>query len=69
VLSPTEAEGIWKMEDVVTFGDGESQHARLRGVRRIHGYGQYHERYTKADGEWRISLCRLTRIAVELERE
>jgi len=43
VLSPTEAEGVWKMEDVVNFGDDASGQARLRGVRRLHGYGHYHE--------------------------
>jgi hypothetical protein len=68
VLSETEAEGVWKMEDVVTFPEGVERHERFADVRRIHGYGHYHERYRKADGEWRIAHCVLTRISLELER-
>jgi hypothetical protein len=70
VLSETEAEGIWKMEDVVTFPDGAPEDIEsLRGVRRLHGYGHYEERYRKIDGEWKIAHCALTRITVELDRE
>jgi len=69
VLSATQAEGVWKMEDVVDFAAGASEHPRLEGVRRLHGFGHYHEQYSKIDGRWRIAHCRLTRIAIEFDRE
>ena len=36
-VSPTEATGIWSMEDKIKWPDG----------RTLHGYGHYHERYRK----------------------
>ena len=50
ILSPTEARGIWAMEDIVETGNG-----------MVHGYGHYHETYRKIDGEWKISTSYLSR--------
>jgi uncharacterized protein (TIGR02246 family) len=47
-----EATGIWAMEDYVDWGEGGA----------FRGYGHYHERYVKQDGEWRIADLTLTRI-------
>ncbi len=69
LVSASEAEGVWKMEDVVDFTAGVSQHPRLDGVRRLHGYGHYHERYRKAHGAWQIASLRLTRISIQFERD
>ena len=46
------ATGIWAMEDYVDWGENGS----------FRGFGHYHERYAKADGEWRITSLTLTRI-------
>lgn len=51
LLSATAASGIWAMEDIVDYGHCV-----------IHGYGHYHETYTKADGQWRIASVHLTRL-------
>ncbi len=51
LISETEASGIWAMEDIVDYGNS-----------LIHGFGHYHETYSKADGQWRIATVHLTRI-------
>lgn len=51
--SATEASAVWAMEDRIWWQDGS----------RLHGYGHYHDRYRRgADGRWRISETRLTRL-------
>jgi uncharacterized protein (TIGR02246 family) len=57
VTSPTEATGIWALEDLLRFPDGTE----------LRGYGHYHERYRKElDGEWRIAASRLTRLRMDI---
>lgn len=58
LTSETEAHGIWAMEDLVVYADGRSSH----------GYGHYHERYLKLDGEWRIASLHLKRLRLETAR-
>jgi len=53
--SATSAKGIWAMEDIVETPNG-----------KLHGFGHYHENYTKVDGEWRISFSHLTRLRVDI---
>ena len=60
VTSPTTAEGIWAMEDVVQWKKGSGA-ARAA----MHGYGHYQETYRKIDGAWRIQSMRLTRLRVD----
>ena len=55
IESPTAAEGIWAMEDMLRFPDGAE----------LHGYGHYHETYRKHDGEWRIASSTLTRLRMD----
>src|SRR5262245_7618011 len=50
ILSDTEARAIFAMEDIVEFTDA-----------LMHGYGHYHEKYVKVDGEWLIKELYLTR--------
>ena len=57
VTSSTTATGIWAMEDMLRWPDGSA----------LHGYGHYHERYVKVDGEWRISSSTLTRVRTDLD--
>ncbi|MGW1739290.1 nuclear transport factor 2 family protein [Nocardia sp. NPDC001965] len=52
VLSETTAQGIWALEDRLTWPDGT----------HVHGFGHYHETYAKIDGDWRIRTQRLTRL-------
>jgi hypothetical protein len=37
----------------------------LNGYREIHGWGHYHERYTKTADGWRISYWELTRVKLD----
>ncbi|MTD52476.1 nuclear transport factor 2 family protein [Amycolatopsis pithecellobii] len=60
VLSPTEARGIWAMEDLLVFPDSSP-------MARLHGFGHYHERYVRSREGWKIASTRLTRIRVELD--
>lgn len=61
VVSASEATGIWAMEDKLWPGDGSPL-----PFRHLHGYGHYHERYLRWEGEWRISEIRLSRLHVEV---
>jgi hypothetical protein len=58
LLSPTEATGIWAMQDIITRPDGSV----------FRGYGHYHERYRKGDTGWRIAHMRLSRLYLETSR-
>jgi hypothetical protein len=51
LTSPTEATGIWAMEDLLFFADGT----------QLHGAGHYRETYEKRDGRWLITSLHLTR--------
>jgi hypothetical protein len=59
---PDNAQGIWSMQDVVIWEDGNSP---IDGVSAMTGYGQYHEQYRKVAGEWKIAALRLTRFHVD----
>lgn len=60
ILSATTARGVWAMEDKLWVKDGADLPYRW-----LHGYGHYHETYTKLDGEWKIQTIRLTRLRVD----
>jgi hypothetical protein len=60
VHSPTEAEGVWAMEDVLRWPEGAP-------IRSMHGFGHYHERYVKLQGRWHIAHLRLSRLRRDLE--
>jgi uncharacterized protein (TIGR02246 family) len=55
VTSPTTATGIWALEDLLRWPDGNE----------LRGYGHYHETYEKVDGEWRIASSKLTRLRMD----
>lgn len=55
------ARGIWAMEDKLWVGEQSALPFRY-----MHGYGHYHERYRRIDGEWRIAEVRLTRLHLEV---
>jgi hypothetical protein len=55
--SPATAHGIWAMEDVLRYSRGAP-------VAGFHGYGHYHETYSRDDGRWRIRSMKLTRLLI-----
>src|SRR5262245_38519772 len=57
ITSSTTATGIWAMEDMLQFPDGNE----------LHGYGHYTETYEKADGTWRIKSSKLTRLRMDFD--
>ncbi len=50
------ATAIWAMQDRNIWPNG----------RKLLGFGHYHERYRRVDGQWRIAESALTRINMEL---
>lgn len=60
---PDNARGTWAMQDRVVWQDGKSP---LPTVASITGYGQYHERYRREGGEWKIAALRLSRFHVDM---
>lgn len=61
ILSADSATGIWAMEDKL-WTDPDSS----LPFKTLHGYGHYHERYIRLDGEWRIAEIRLSRLRVDV---
>ena len=60
VTSPTTAEGVWAMEDMLRWPEGGP-------IRSMHGYGHYHETYERIEGQWFIKRITLTRLRVDTE--
>ena len=58
ITSPDAWRGIWPFSDII------DQRRDGLGMYRL-GFGHYHESYVKANGVWRISAVRITRIRVE----
>jgi len=56
LTSPTTANGIWALNDVVIWPTGV----------RLNGYGHYHETYEKVSDVWRIKSSKLTRLHMDL---
>ena len=60
VTSPTNAAGIWAMEDHLWWPEGSP-------ITTMHGYGHYHETYEKQEGRWRITSTTLTRLRTDVQ--
>jgi len=56
------ARGLWAMHDILTWPDG----APGAGMKRMEGWGHYHETYRRVGGEWKIASMKLTRLHVEV---
>ena len=52
--SPTEATGIWAMEDRLYWKEGDQEHW-------MHGWGHYYDTYSKREGRWLFTSRRLER--------
>jgi hypothetical protein len=57
--SDTTATGIWAMEDMLWWPEGNP-------IRHLHGYGHYHEDYLRTADGWRIKAMKLTRLHREV---
>jgi hypothetical protein len=60
ILSETEAKGVWAMEDMLRWAPGAP-------IKTLHGYGHYHERYRRVNGQWKIAQLKLTRLRIDVE--
>lgn len=58
LTSATTARGIWAMEDLLWWSDGDEE-------LHLHGYGHYHEEHRRVDGRWLIGYRKLTRLRVD----
>jgi ketosteroid isomerase-like protein len=56
------ADVIWAMQDRVIWGPDRASTIREAGHT---GFGHYHERYTRKDGNWRIAALRLRYLIYE----
>ncbi|MDE2465838.1 MAG: nuclear transport factor 2 family protein [Alphaproteobacteria bacterium] len=56
------ATGTWAMQDRVVWNGGKSP---IPGIGSITGFGQYHERYRRENGTWKIAALRLSRFHVD----
>ena len=59
LTSLTTATGIWAMEDLLRWPEGAA-------IKTLHGYGHYHETYTRTAQGWRIQSSRLSRLRVDI---
>jgi hypothetical protein len=57
-LNGDHATGIWAMQDRVLFPNGGPA---------ISGYGHYHDRYVRRNGEWLIAASKLTRLHIDVD--
>jgi SnoaL-like domain len=60
VTSPTNAAGVWAMEDHLWWPEGSP-------IATMHGYGHYHETYEKQEGRWLITSTTLTRLRTDVQ--
>ena len=60
VISPTQATGIWAMEDMLRWPDNSA-------IRSLHGYGHYHDTYEKVRDRWLIKTTKLTRLRLDVQ--
>ncbi|MCU1397540.1 MAG: hypothetical protein JWN62_649 [Acidimicrobiales bacterium] len=54
------ASGTWAMEDHLWWPEGSP-------IKRLHGYGHYHETYRRTADGWRIATMSLTRLRRDFE--
>jgi uncharacterized protein (TIGR02246 family) len=59
IISPTEATGIWAMEDMLRWPDNSP-------IRTLHGYGHYHDTYERVHDRWLIKTTKLTRLRLDV---
>lgn len=58
ILSEDAATAIWPFTDILRAPPGGP-------FNMFRGYGHYHERYSRVDGQWQIASLKITRLMVE----
>lgn len=61
VIDADNARALWAMHDILTWEAG----APGSGMKRIEGWGHYHETFRREAGGWKIASMKLTRLHVE----
>jgi 3-phenylpropionate/cinnamic acid dioxygenase small subunit len=61
-LDGDEARVIWAMQDRNTWDPPRN------GISTLRGYGQYHERYVRVNGTWKIAAQRLVYLQLDLNQ-
>lgn len=56
-LNGDEAHAVFAMQDRVVWGPDKS----------LTGYGHYHERWVRQNGEWKIAALKLTRLHMDMQ--
>lgn len=64
LLSATSARGLWAMEDKLWKPEGSKSTLPFNA---LHGYGHYHETYSKIGDQWLIQTTRLSRLRLDLQ--
>jgi hypothetical protein len=64
IVDADNARGVWAMHDILTWENGDPQ----GGMKRIEGWGHYHETYRREGDGWRIASMKLTRLHVEASK-
>jgi hypothetical protein len=62
ILGETTASGLWVMEDLIAWPDGDPC-----GMKKMQGWGHYHETYVKGAEGWLIASLKLTRLRLDVE--
>ena len=57
VEAANRASGIWYLEDQHFWKQGDVEHW-------LHGFGFYHERYERRDGDWKFVYRRIQRVLI-----
>ncbi|MEU1597145.1 nuclear transport factor 2 family protein [Streptomyces sp. NPDC005708] len=65
VESPTSAQGVWAMEDIITRPE-DAEVSEVFPFKGMHGFGHYHARFVQVDGSWYIAELKLTRLRLDL---
>jgi hypothetical protein len=63
ILSPTNASGIWAMEDRLRWIENLPQQSLIT---ELHGFGRYFEEYRRIGDQWKISSLLLLRTEVSI---
>jgi hypothetical protein len=62
------AKGIWALEDLLWWPEGVVTTMQTKDgepIRRIHGFGHYHDLYELVDGQWLISKVAISRLHMQ----
>ena len=57
VINGDEATVVWALQDRVIWGPGKA----------LTGYGHYHERWVRRNGEWKLAALKLTRLHLDFD--